>query len=107
MTIYINLPLEAIKITNRKHEVIDADGDTVCRVVAPKIGRDGYVSVRDAGERTGLIVRAVNAHNDLVAALDSMVLWMTCNSEGLKKQKRDEVLALARAAVLKAKEGVI
>lgn len=74
MTDYVTLPLEAIKITNRKHEVIDASGDTVCRVVAPKIGVDGgNISTRSAEYRTALIVRAVNAHGDLVEALEEAI----------------------------------
>ena len=67
----ITLPIEAIKITNRKHEVVDADGDTICRVVAPKIGTG--ISVRSAEDRTELIVRAVNAHSDLVTALEEAI----------------------------------
>jgi hypothetical protein len=31
--------------------------------------------------------------------LDSMVLWATVNEEGLRKQKREEVLTAARAAL--------
>jgi len=68
----------------------------------------------DAKEKAAFIVRAVNCHEELVAALESLIDWgtstvgtcMACNA--LHEEDRDPdrcQFCMARAALAKAKEG--
>ena len=62
------------------------------------------VAMQVAPNNAALIVRAVNAHDDLVRALDAIMASLHEERDTkLASLSRDDMIALARAALAKAK----
>lgn len=80
-------------------EIRSAEGHTIARII---LGRDDHMD-KAALERAAFIVRAVNAHDDLVTALKDLVSIVKGNPgrTGAQLAKVGEIKA-AEAAIAKA-----
>ena len=90
------------KLSLRRLSLWDANGQSVCALP----------DVVGNWERAGFIVRACNAHDDLVAAARALIVWsnhhlpdcLLCGAVGLASNHlADCPVELARAAIAKAK----